>query len=262
MRCIFIGGKGLGYEALNILLKNKIKPLLTIGNMDDNGKHNVWHKSVIHLAKKNKIKCLTKKKLLKNENLVVLKNIDIIFCIGSTQIIPKKILHLPKLGCINIHPSLLPKYRGRYSTLRSILNGDKKTGVTAHFIDEKIDMGKIIMQKKISIPLNFTGKDLYDRFEREGILLFRRIVNMFKKNKKITTYRLRNRKGRNFRYFKKELPNNGEINWNWSGKKIKNFIRAFSFEPFYPPFFYIGKKKMLVVEEKLLKKNFFLKTPK
>ena len=91
MRCIFIGGKGLGYEALNILLKNKIKPLLTIGNMDDNGKHNVWHKSVIHLAKKNKIKCLTKKKLLKNENLVALKNIDIIFCIGSTQIIPKKI---------------------------------------------------------------------------------------------------------------------------------------------------------------------------
>ena len=45
-------------------------------------------------------------------------------------------------------------------------------------------------------------------------------------------------------------------------REIKNFIRAFSFEPFYPPFFYIGKKKMLVVEEKLLKKNFFLKTPK
>ena len=77
------------------------------------------------------------------------------------------------MGCLNIHPSLLLKYRGRFSTLRSILNGDKETGVTAHFIGKKIDMGRIIMKKKISIPSSFTAKDLYDRFELEGILIFK-----------------------------------------------------------------------------------------
>jgi len=262
MRCIFIGGKELGYKALKILLNHKIKPLLVIGNMDDAGKHNIWHRSVIYLAKKNKIKCLVKKKLSKNQHLVTLKNIDIIFCIGSTQIMPKKILKLPKLGCLNIHPSLLPKYRGRFSTLRSIINGDKKTGITAHFIGQKIDMGRIILQKKINIPSSFTAKDLYAKFEEEGILMFKKIVNMLKKNKKITTHNIRKRTGRGFQYYKKELPNNGEINWNWTGEKIKNFIRAFSFEPFYPPYFYIGKKKMVIVDEKLLKKNFFFDTPK
>jgi len=262
MRCIFIGGKELGYKALNILLNHKIKPLLVIGNMDDNGKHNIWHRSVIRIAKKNKIKCFVKKKLLKNKNLIKLKNIDIIFCIGSTQILPKKILNLPKLGCLNIHPSLLPKYRGRFSTLRSILNGDKETGVTAHFIGKKIDMGRIIMKKKISIPSSFTAKDLYDRFELEGILIFKKILNMLKRGHKIKTYNIKRIKGRELKYYKKELPNDGEINWKWTGKKIKNFIRAFSFEPFYPPYFYIGKNKMVVVSEKLLKKKIFLKTPK
>ena len=101
---------------------------------------------------------LSKKKLSKNQHLVTLKNIDIIFCIGSTQIMPKKILKLPKLGCLNIHPSLLPKYRGRFSTLRSIINGDKKTGITAHFIGQKIDMGRIILQKKNKYPFKFHCK--------------------------------------------------------------------------------------------------------
>ena len=73
MRCIFIGGKELGYKALKILLNHKIKPLLVIGNMDDAGKHNIWHRSVIYLAKKNKIKCLVKKKIVKKSTLSYLK---------------------------------------------------------------------------------------------------------------------------------------------------------------------------------------------
>ena len=88
------------------------------------------------------------------------------------------------------------------------------------------------------------------------------IISIYFLRTHYSEYNIKKIKGRGFKYYKKELPNDGEINWKWSGKKIKNFIRAFSFEPFYPPYFYIGKKKMVIVNEKLLKKKFFLKTPK
>ena len=96
IRSVFIGGKELGFKALKVLINKNNPPLYVVGNLDDYGKDNIWHKSTIKLAKKNKIKILKLKKLSKKISNNKLKNIDIIFCIGSTQILPEHFINFAK----------------------------------------------------------------------------------------------------------------------------------------------------------------------
>ena len=259
IKSIFIGGKSIGYQALSILIRKKNKPNYFVGNLDDSGKDNIWHKSSLKLAKKNKIKIVNLKYLNKEIEKKKLKGVDIVFCIGSTQIISNKIINLPRLGCLNFHPSLLPKYRGRYSTVHSIFSGDTVTGVTAHWIGKKIDAGNIISKKKIKIKPHYTARDLYIEFTKKSIKLFLEILKKIESGMKIGSYKIANSK---LKYYKKALPNNGEINWNWKGKKIFNFIRSMIFEPFPPPYFYIGKKKYVIISHKKIKKIKFINSPK
>ena len=183
IRSVFVGGKELGFNCLKILINKNNPPLFVVGNLDDNGKDNIWHKSTIKLAKKNKIKILKLKELSKKIYSSKLKNIDIIFCIGSTQILPENAISFPKLGCLNFHPSLLPKYRGRYSTVHSIFNGDAITGVTAHWIGKKIDAGSIISKKKIKIKPHYTARDLYLEFTKISTKLFLEILKKLEKKR-------------------------------------------------------------------------------
>ena len=259
IRSVFIGGKELGFKALKVLINKNNPPLYVVGNLDDYGKDNIWHKSTIKLAKKNKIKILKLKKLSKKISNNKLKNIDIIFCIGSTQILPDNLINFAKLGCLNFHPSLLPKYRGRYSTVHSIFSGDTVTGVTAHWIGKKIDAGSIISKKKIKIKSHYTARDLYIEFTKKSIKLFLEILEKLEKGMKIRSYKIANTK---LKYYKKTLPNNGKINWHWKGKKIFNFIRSMTFEPFSPPYFYIGKKKYIIIDQEKVKKIKFMNSPK
>ena len=249
-------GKKIGYESLKFLISIKEKPKLVILNDDDNGKDTNFHKSCLKLAKSNK---LNYSKLKKNNNFYKkFQNLDYIFCLGSTKIIPINILKKVKIGSINIHPSLLPKYRGRYSTVNAILNGEKFTGLTIHWIGIKIDYGNIIKKKKIVIKDDYSSKDLYDKFTIEAISEFKKLFKDILKNKKITSKKIKNLYPE---YTKKKLPNDGVINWNWNSKKILNFIRAITHEPFEPPKFFLGKKTFYIINKKLINKK-FLKSPK
>lgn len=246
--CVFIGGKQIGVDCLRILLEKRIVPKLIIGNLDDIGE-DIWHESLVRVALENHLLIIKGKKV---KELSVIKKIqeinpEIIFCIGATQLIPKQVLNIPKLGCLNIHPALLPKYRGRFSTVHALFNGEKYTGVTAHWMDEGMDSGPIIFQKKIRIDESDTAKSLYDKFTKEGPNLFIRIINLWLKNKKIKSNPQEECKAT---LFPKELPNNGQINWSWSGNKILRFIKAMTFEPFPPVKFRIGDKEMVIADKK------------
>jgi methionyl-tRNA formyltransferase len=100
-------------------------------------------------------------KLKEEETLQLIRTLspDLILVNSFNQIIPKAIITIPRIGVVNFHPSLLPKYRGATPTVWALVNGEKETGVTAHFIeDEKIDCGRIITQEKIKIePLDNDG---------------------------------------------------------------------------------------------------------
>lgn len=251
--CVFIGGKQIGVNCLKQLLKKGVVPALIIGNKNDTGKDKSWHQSLIKIARDERLTVIANKRV--SDPKVVRKiaaiNPEIIFCIGGTQIIPKEVLTIPRLGCLNIHPALLPKYRGRYSTVHAIFNGEKYTGATIHWMDADIDSGPIILQKKIKIEKEDTAKSLYDKVLTSlGEKLFVRFLSIWLSGKKIPSRPQNKNKAT---YYPKGLPNNGEIDWSWNGKKIKRFIRAMTFEPFPPASFTIGNKKMVIVDEKYLK---------
>ncbi|MCL5432744.1 MAG: methionyl-tRNA formyltransferase [Patescibacteria group bacterium] len=250
-RIVFIGGKQIGVNCLKRLLKYNIIPELVVANSDDNGT-NSWHDSLVKFCSESKLNIIKGRRVKDKQIIKAIKKInpEIIFCIGSTEIIPNDILKVPKLGCLNIHPALLPKYQGRYSTVHAIFNGEKSTGVTIHWMDSGIDSGPIISQKKINIKNTDTAKILYDKFTKVGEQLFTEFIKKWLYENNILST-LQNKKNASF--YSKRLPNDGQIDWNWTGKKIFNFIRAMTFEPFPPVSFKIGNKKMVIVDEKYFK---------
>ena len=186
------------------------------------------YESVIKKFSDSKIEVLNPKRV--NINLTnKIKSIspDIIFSIYYRKILPKSLLGLPKLGCINIHPSLLPSYRGPVPTAWAIQNGETNFGITIHYMDEGIDTGDILVQEKYTIAEDETGYELYSRAMKLGAKLlednFENIIN--KKLKPIK------QNGKSSYYGKK----NGKykIDWKDSAKNINNKIRVHA-KPFNP----------------------------
>ncbi|RNC84777.1 MAG: methionyl-tRNA formyltransferase [Balneola sp.] len=91
-----------------------------------------------------------------------------IFVVVAFRILPKNILEIPKIGSINLHASLLPKYRGAAPIHWAVINGEEETGCTIFFLDEKVDTGKIILQKKTLIDDNETTGEVYSRLMDMG----------------------------------------------------------------------------------------------
>jgi UDP-4-amino-4-deoxy-L-arabinose formyltransferase/UDP-glucuronic acid dehydrogenase (UDP-4-keto-hexauronic acid decarboxylating) len=251
-KIIIIGGRQISVECLKELLRRGLKPRLVIGNLGDRGQDG-WHQSLIKFAKKQKLPTLVGKQISQPNVIKKIKDIspEIIFCLGATQIIPPEILKIPKLGCLNIHPALLPKYRGRYSTAHAIFNGEKYAGVTAHWLNEKMDAGPIIFQRRIAIAPDDTAKSLYDKvLTHGGLILFKKFLALWLSGRPIPS-RPQNEKVATS--FSKEMPNKGELDWAWTGRKIFNFIRAMTFEPFPPAEFRLGKKQMVIIDKKYFK---------
>ena len=251
-RCIFIGGKQLGVNCLRRLLEKNIRPQLVLGNPDDKGEDSILHHSLLKLAAKENLEIIHNKNFKDPGLIESFKRIrpEIIFCIGGLRLIPKEVLKIPKLGCLNIHPALLPKYRGRYSTAHAIFNGESHTGVTLHWMDEGIDSGPIISQEPILIEYNDTAKSLREKLTVEGEKLFEKFLELWISGNPIPS---KVQDESLATYYPKALPNGGEIDWSWSGQKIRNFIRAMTHEPFPPAQFKIGEKVMVIVDKKYFK---------
>lgn len=115
-------------------------------------------------------------------NLIKNLGADLIISFNCPQRFNMELIKTPKMGCINIHFGMLPKYRGIQPIMHAILNGENEFGVTVHYIDEKLDSGDIIMQEKIKITEKDTLDTLYPKaFEAAGYLLIK-AVDMISQN--------------------------------------------------------------------------------
>ncbi|HEC93074.1 MAG TPA: methionyl-tRNA formyltransferase [Candidatus Atribacteria bacterium] len=121
----------------------------------------------------------------KNKFIKILKEFNIRLGIVATfgKIIPKDVINSIPLGIINLHPSLLPKYRGANPIFWAIRNGEKEFGITVHYLNEKIDAGDIIMQKKIPIEDHETIIDCKKNFFKEGTILLKKTIDMIANGK-------------------------------------------------------------------------------
>ena len=145
---------------------------------------------------------------------------DLIVVVAYGKILPKYILDYPKHGCINVHGSLLPKYRGSAPVQWAVINGEKETGVTTMYMNEGMDTGDILLQQKFDIFKNETSGELMDRMAGAGAkLLVKTLENLsdispVKQDEKEATYAP---------MLKKEM---GLINWKSSAGEIKNLING------------------------------------
>ena len=117
---------------------------------------------------------------------------------------------------LNIHPSLLPNFRGRYSIPHAIFENKKYTGLTGHWISEKL-IRRNFIYKKIIINDADTAETIYKIFTKYSLKEFKIFVAKILKNNKNLTKKVKIKQGS----YKKSLPNNGTIDWNWSGKNIQ-----------------------------------------
>jgi len=158
----------------------------------------------------------------------VLKSLDpdVIIVVSYGKILKKNILELPKYGCYNVHPSLLPKYRGTTPIRRALENGEKMTGVTIFKLDEGIDTGPIAMQKAICISIDDTYGTLNEKLTELGCKM---LVEFLKdlENGKVELKPQIGKASYSDKISKKELF----IDWNQSGFKIFNKTRAFDPTP-------------------------------
>lgn len=148
---------------------------------------------------------------------------DLVIVASYGKIIPKEILEIPKYGCLNVHPSLLPKHRGPSPIQSAILNGDKETGVTIILMDEKIDHGKIISNSKFLISKKFTYPELSQKLAELGTKLLMETIPKWIRGK-IEPQAQNELKASYTKILKKE---DGKIDWKKPAEEIERQIRAF-----------------------------------
>lgn len=165
-------------------------------------------------------------------------NPDIICVVAYGKILPKSLLEIPKYGCINVHPSLLPKYRGPAPIQWAILNGDKTTGVSIMYLDEGMDTGDIILQEKTEINKNETTGDLWNRLSIIGANL---IVTAMQQIEEGIAPRIKQEGESSIApMLEKEIA---RINWSEkTGIEITNLVRGLN--PIMGAYSYLEGKKM------------------
>jgi len=204
--------------------KNKTKPIIKI------------------LAEKHKIEVLQPKNKQELHTLLKTKNVDLFVVFAYGMIIEKQTLEIPKYGAINIHTSLLPQYRGASPIQQSLLNGDKETGITIIQINEKMDEGNIIFQKKVKINQNDNSEKLSKKLSE---LAEDNIIEIIKKIEKNEIKPKKQDKNK-ISYCKKIKKSDGKINWNQNGETIINTIRAFT--PWPSAYTRVNSKKITILE--------------
>ena len=221
-----MGNPDFAIPTLEAIIQSKHE---LIGVVSNPPKHmgrgrNLSHTPVGQFSKDNDLTLLEPQSLDSHE----LKNklIDLepdVFVVVAYKILPKDLINIPKFGSLNLHASLLPKYRGAGPIQWALMNGDKTTGVTIFQIKEKVDAGDILMQKEINILEDDNMLSLGIRLCTHGADLMINVLNKIETNEQANGVVQDSRLATPAPKIKKDMT---IINWNWKSKKIHNWIRG------------------------------------
>lgn len=165
-------------------------------------------------------------------------NPDLIVTAAYGQILPGNILAIPPLGCINVHASLLPEYRGASPIQQALIDGRKKTGISIIYMDEGMDTGDIILQRELDICPDENAGQLHDRLSTLGGTMLSEVLRMFEQGKPAGTPQDSDKAT----YCGKIDKSMGEIRWEQSARSICNLIRGLTPWPGAFTFFNNGKR--------------------
>ncbi|MFH0951154.1 MAG: methionyl-tRNA formyltransferase [bacterium] len=226
IRTIFLGTPDFALPSLQALCRDtdfEVLAVITQSDMPVGRKQELQETPVKTLAKQSKIKNIWQPQKITQilDNIRELKP-DVLVVAAYAQIIPQVILDIPQYGCINVHGSLLPKYRGAAVVSAPILNNDQTSGITIMLMDANLDTGPILRQAEISLTPIETAVSLYNKLADLG----GKIINQTIKDyiaKKIEPQVQDNSQASYVKRLKKE---DGIIDWNKPAKEIECFVRA------------------------------------
>ena len=186
MKIVFMGTPDFALESLKSLYENNKNIIAVVTNPDKpKGRGmKVIETPVKEYAKRQNIKIYQPLKVKNNDsflNEICCLEPDLLCVVAYGKILPKEILDIPKYGAINVHGSLLPKYRGAAPIQWAVLNGEKETGNTTMFMDEGMDTGDIIYQSNVKIDDNETTGELWQTLSVDGGKLLLKTINEIEK---------------------------------------------------------------------------------
>ena len=243
-RVLFMGGKDIGCGCLDHMISEGINVVGAIINPLDMDRHR-WYQSAAEIAIEHGIPAYCFEDINSTEAVLTIGILapDLIVIVYYDQILKREIIDIPARGCVNLHMALAEEYRGCYPTTWVLMNGETQIGVTLHFVDDGIDSGDIIAQESVTIDWADTGKRLYQKCTDAGIELFQEhlsglLSGIFTRTPQKTTD--------NTRYYSRVSFPSHQVTLD---DTTYNQIRALTFHPFPPPYFYIGDRKMIIVPE-------------
>lgn len=243
MKIVFMGTPDFAKESLETLYNAKYEILAVVTNPDrPKGRGMKMIASPVkEFALEKGIKIYQPEKVRNNEKFIseikALKP-DVICVVAYGKILPKEILEIPSKGCINVHGSLLPKYRGAAPIQWAVLNGDKKTGVTTMYMDVGMDTGDMILKQETQIGEDETTGELWERLSKIGGDL---LVKTLKEIENKTAPRIK--QGDDFTMAPMLDKSMAKIDWeNKTALEIKNLVRGLN--PIMGAYTFLNGKKI------------------
>lgn len=242
MRILFMGTPDIARDCLKAVYEagHEIVGVVTVPDRPNTRNRKIVFSEVKEFALEHNLKLMQPEKLSNNEEFrTEIESLapDILCVVAYGKYLPKSYLKMCKYEPINIHPSLLPKYRGPAPIQWAVLNGDKQTGVTSMYISETMDAGDIILQEKVEIGEDETTGELWDRL---SILSGELLVKTLKELEEGTAPRIP--QGENFSKVSMIDKAMAKIDFEKSALEIKNLVRGLN--PFLGAFGYINGKKI------------------
>jgi len=242
LRSVVFGYHDIGVACLEELLASGDEVGLIVTHTDRHGE-NVWWRSVRDLAKRRAIPVLVDPDLHSPDFAARLCALtpDFVFSFMFRKLLPRELLAIPARGALNLHPSALPKYRGRSPINWVLVRGEAQTGVTLHYMVEKPDRGDIVAQRAFPIAEQDTALTLHRRAVDEARILFNETYPLLRAG----TAPRSPQEPAEASYFGGRRPEDGAIDWRWSARRIYDLVRAVTHP--YPGAFTVHVRQKLFV---------------
>ena len=228
-RAVVFAYHNVGYRCLNVLLAHGVDVALVVTHRD-NPKENIWFESVQKLAELHGIPTITpdNPNVPEVEEQIRALQPDFYFSFYYREMLKAPLLAIPKRGALNMHGSLLPKYRGRVPVNWAIIRGETETGATLHYMTEKPDNGDIVAQQAVPILPNDTAHEVFQKVTVAAEMALNGVLPALLSGK-AQAVKQDLSKGA---YFGGRKAEDGIINWSQSALEIHNLVRAVA--PPYP----------------------------
>ena len=257
LRIVFMGTPDFAQESLKAVYEAGYNIEAVVTNIDKpKGRGMKMISSPVkQFAEEKNLKIYQPVKVRNNEEFMEeIKNInpDIICVVAYGKILPKELLEIPKFGCINVHGSLLPKYRGAAPIQWSVLNGDKTTGITTMYMDVGMDTGDMILKEEVNIGNDETTGELWERLSKIGAELLVKTLKLVEEGKAP-----REKQGEDFTLAPMLNKEMAKIDWETkTAIEIKNLVRGLN--PIMGAYSFLNGKKIKFWKVEISKEIIFM----